>query len=152
VPSQTPLWPQETLPSSVQVLRGSGAPAGTSTHCPGDPGSAQLRQAPWQLLSQQTPSTHSADSHSVASPQDWPFFFLPQLPVTPGAPVKTHAWPVAQSASLEHAPLHAPVVQRYGEQSTNWAAWQLPFPSQARAVLRRVDPLQEVAPHGVVSG
>jgi hypothetical protein len=64
-------------------------------HRPGAPGRAQLRQAPEQALSQQTPSTHWFDLHSPAVVQTCPFCFGPHRLV-----VVLHAMPAAQSASL----------------------------------------------------
>jgi hypothetical protein len=41
----------------------------------------QLRQAPLHELSQQTPSTHWVEPHSLGSAQGTPFAFFPQVPV-----------------------------------------------------------------------
>jgi hypothetical protein len=113
LPSQTPLVWQDSLPLSVHVSLGSGAPLATFTHWPGDPGRPQLRQGPAQLFSQQTPSTHWVESHSVASAQGCPFFFLPHIPVLkPLTTVATHVCPSSQSASVRQDPLHAPFVHR----------------------------------------
>ncbi len=65
-PSQRPSVPQEEAGWATQVCRGSAAPAGTDVHEPIADGSAQVRQAPWQAPSQQTPSTQKPLEHSVA--------------------------------------------------------------------------------------
>jgi hypothetical protein len=66
--------------------------------------SAQLRQAPWQPVSQQTPSTQKPLPHSVLAAHDWPRLFGPQLPFT-------HACPARQSPSLAHRLMQAPPLQ-----------------------------------------
>ena len=96
---------------SVQVARGSGEPAATSTHWPSEPGRAQLRQAPWQVLAQQTPSTQLPDWQSLAALQVWPLLFCPQVPTF--APLlKAQELPEAQSLSLVQVPVQAPATQR----------------------------------------
>jgi hypothetical protein len=75
--------------------RVSSFPTAIAMQSPGEPGSAQLRQAPVQALSQQTPSTHWFDLHSPAVVHIWPFCFGPHRLV-----VVLHAIPMAQSASL----------------------------------------------------
>jgi hypothetical protein len=55
-------------------------------------GSAQLRQAPAQRLSQQTPSMQLPLLHSPPCWQDWPIGLRPQLPLR-------QTLPVTQSAS-----------------------------------------------------
>jgi hypothetical protein len=57
LPSHLPFLPHDDGFSSTQTARGSALPAAMATQRPGVPGSAQLRQAPVQALSQQTPST-----------------------------------------------------------------------------------------------
>jgi hypothetical protein len=52
-----PFFPHDDAFSSTQTPRGSALPAAIATQRPGEPGSAQLRQAPVQALSQQIPST-----------------------------------------------------------------------------------------------
>jgi hypothetical protein len=90
-PSHRPFVPHDTLPRSLQPLRGSTALAATFRHRPGEPGRLQLRQAPPQALSQQTPSTHWLDSQSLGAVQGTPGFVFPQLPfVVPFKEVVTH--------------------------------------------------------------
>jgi hypothetical protein len=67
-------------------------------HLPSELGSEQLRQAPVQALSQQTPSTHWFDLHSLPFAQGCPFCLSPQLRFT-------QAKPLSQSASTLHAPV-----------------------------------------------
>jgi hypothetical protein len=140
-PSHLPLVPQLGAPLSLQVLRGSAFPAATIVHLPTEPVSAQLRQAPVQPLSQQTPSTHWPDLHSAPAPQGWPFSFSPQVPFR--QPV-----PPLQSLSTLHDPVHAACWQRNGAQSCKPGARQVPRPSQVVAVLSRV-PEQLAALHWV---
>jgi len=80
-PSHKPSVPQDSLPRSLQPLRGSAAPAATLKHWPGEPGRLQLRQAPPHELWQHTPSTHWSDSHSLGSVQGTPGFPFPHRPV-----------------------------------------------------------------------
>jgi hypothetical protein len=127
-PSHLPFVMQLAVPASWQVARGSALPAVTIVHFPSEPASAQLRQPPAHALSQQTPSTHCPDLHSLPLPQGCPFCFGPQLPLT-------QLIPTSQSASLWQVPVQAPVTQRNGEQSCRAGARQLPSPSQVAAVL-----------------
>ena len=152
-PSHKPSVPHDSLPRSLQPLRGSAAPAATLKHRPGEPGRLQLRQAPLHALSQQTPSTHCLDSQSLASLQDTPGFFCPHVPVVvPFCALATHWWPDSQSASLRHEALQAPFEQRNGAQSITWASRQVPCPSHTRAVFWVTFAAQLAAPHGVFSG
>jgi len=119
---------------------------------PGELGRLQVRHGPVQLLSQQTPSTHWVDSHSLESAQGCPFFRLPQTPaVTPFLLCCKHWCPSSQLASLAQFCTHAPLVQRNGEQSTSWESRQVPWPSHVRGVLS-TRPEQEDGPHTVFSG
>jgi hypothetical protein len=93
LPSHLPFVPQLGAFWSTQTLRMSGLPAATATQRPGDIGSAQLRQAPVQALSQQTLSTQWFEAHSLASAQAWPFCLGPQV-------LLTQAMPVSQSRSV----------------------------------------------------
>jgi len=81
-----PVWPQLVAPASLHTARVSAFPVPTIVHLPRDDGSAQLRQAPVQALSQQTPSTHCPDLHSAALPQLWPFCLGPQVWLTQAMP------------------------------------------------------------------
>jgi hypothetical protein len=110
------------------VARGSAPPAGIIVHFPSDPVSAQLRHPPVHEFSQQTPSTHWPDLHSVPFPHGCPFCFGPQLPFT-------QLIPTSQSVSLLHVPVHAPETQRNGEQSCSPGGRQVPSPSHVPAVL-----------------
>jgi len=112
--------------------------------CPGDVGSAQLRQPPTQALSQQTPSTQKPDWHSLALLQRWPSRFGPQLRLT-------HAMPSSQSASVAQLVAHAAVAQRNGWQSWIPAAPHTPRPSQVAGVFS-LFPAQLATLHGVSRG
>ena len=67
---------------SLHTRCGSSRPAGTSTQRPGDPVRAQLRHAPSQALSQQTPSTQKFDWHSSFALHETPLPLLPHDPLT----------------------------------------------------------------------
>jgi hypothetical protein len=97
--------PQDAAPWSVQVLRGSAAPAGTAAQRPIEDGSAQLLHAPAQASAQQTPSTQKLLAHSLAAAQAWPGGLGPQLP-------STQAWPGWHSSSFVHFVEQAAPLQR----------------------------------------
>jgi hypothetical protein len=118
---------QLAAPESRQLARGSALPAETIVHFPSEPVRAQLRQPPAHEFSQQTPSTHWSDLHSLPFPHGCPFCFGPQLPLT-------QAIPTSQSPSLWQVPVQAPETQRNGEQSCSPGARQVPSPSQVPAV------------------
>jgi hypothetical protein len=65
-PLQNPLCPQVSGSSLRQTPWGSFSPAGTGEHCPSCSGTLQATHAPVQLTLQQTPSTHSSESHSAS--------------------------------------------------------------------------------------
>ena len=81
-------------------------PAGVGAHRPIDEGRAQLRQAPPQAPSQQTPSTQKSLTHSVAAAQ--------RLSVAAwGRSFRSaQTCPATQSASLAQRAMHAPSLQR----------------------------------------
>lgn len=131
---------QALVPRSLQALRGSGSPAATLRQRPGEPGRLQLRQAPSQLLSQHTPSTHWPESQSSALAQAWPFLRFPQIPwVTPPTVLDTQAWPGSQTSLPLTSQLvsQAPLEQRKGAQSMSWGSRQLPRPSQVFGVFSK---------------
>jgi hypothetical protein len=129
-PSQTPSVPQVAAPLSVQVPRGSAAPAGAGVHRPIAEGSAQVRHAPWHASAQHTPSTQKVLAHSDPLAQLWPLAFGPQLPLT-------HAWPAVQSASLVHFVLHAPAAHLNGAHTCTPGGRHTPLPSHVPAVSSR---------------
>src|SRR5688572_12090719 len=86
-PLQAPSVSHALLPRSLQVPRGSGAPARARAQVPGTAPRAQDRQGPWQESAQQTLSTQKGLAHSTPAWQGWPSPFLPQLcamQTTPG--------------------------------------------------------------------
>ena len=152
MPSHSPFVKQEVAPRSWQVLCGSGALLATFKHRPGELGRLQLWQAPAQLFSQHTPSTHWFDRHSLGLAQDCPFCFGPQEPVvTPFTVFSTHWFPGAQSESSLQTVAHAVLVQRKGEQSRGWELPQVPLPSQVRGVFS-TRPEQDDGPHTMSFG
>jgi hypothetical protein len=108
-------------------------------HLPGDEGRAQLLQAPVHALSQQTPSTHWPDLHSLALLQLCPFCLGPQVWFT-------QAMPLSQSSSVLQEMVQDAAVQRKGEQFVRPGARQVPRPSQVAAVFSRF-PAQTGAMH-----
>jgi hypothetical protein len=112
------------------MARGSAFPAPIGVHLPGEDGNAQLRHAPVHALSQQTPSTHWPDLHSLGLPQLWPFCLGPQVPFT-------QAMPASHSLSALQLTVHAPAEHAKGEQLVSAAARQVPSPSQVAALLSR---------------
>ena len=80
-------------------------PAGVGVHLPIDEGRAQLRQAPPQAPSQQTPSTQKLLMHSPAVAHGCPLGLGPQLPFW-------QTCPLTQSASLAQRAMHAPSPHR----------------------------------------
>ena len=64
-PSHLPFVEQAAAVMSWHTPRGSTLPAAIEVHLPGVDGSEQLRQAPVQAVSQQTPSTQWVERHSV---------------------------------------------------------------------------------------
>ena len=103
-PSHFPFVEHMAGVMSMQTPRGSALPAGIDVHLPGDEASEQLRQAPVQAVSQQTPSTQWVERHSVLAPQGAPVGLGPQRPFT-------QAWPESQSMSERQTLLHAPSAQ-----------------------------------------
>jgi hypothetical protein len=140
-PSHLPLVEQAAAVMSWQTVRGSALPAAIDVHLPGAEESEQLRQAPVQAVSQQTPSTQWVERHSVLAPQGAPFGLGPQRPFT-------HAWPESQSLSARQTLLHAPSAQLYGLQFCTPCGRQVPRPSQVPGVLRRV-PVHDGGMHWV---
>jgi hypothetical protein len=139
-----PVWPQLDAPASLHTARESAFPLPIIVHLPRDDGSAQLRQAPAQALSQHTPSTHCPDLHSLALPQLCPFCLGPQVRFT-------QAMPWSHSSSVLQMMVQAAAVQRKGEQFSSPGARHVPRPSQVAAVFRRF-PEQTGAMHWVSTG
>jgi hypothetical protein len=136
---------------SVQVLRGSAAPAVTNVHLPTEPASAQLRHPPVQAVLQQTPwppvvsTTQLLFWHCAFAVQGCPSTFGPQLPLT-------QAMPSAQSALVTHLELQAPLAHRKLPHSCVSGVWQVPRPSQVRGALADVEVTQVAAAQGVPEG
>jgi hypothetical protein len=126
---------------SWQTPRGSTLPAAIEVHLPGVDASEQLRHAPVQAVSQQTPSTQWVERHSVPIEQGWPFCLGPHRPLT-------QAWPVSQSASERQTLLHAPSTHLNGLQFCTPCGRQVPSPSQVPGVMRRV-PVHDGGMHWV---
>lgn len=136
---------------SVQVMRGSAAPAATKVHRPGALASAQLRHPPVQSVLQQMPGpvalsfTQWAFWHSELAEHGWPSSLGPQVPFM-------HAMPSLQSALVVHFELQAPFTHLNEPHSSVSAAWQVPRPSHELAVLTEVAVAQVAAPQGVPVG
>jgi len=98
---QAPAWhlpsvPHDAAPWSTHTAAGSGWPVGTGAQRPIEPASAQEKQAPVQLVAQQTPSAHCPDWHSLPVEQNAPFGLGPHEPCT-------QTLPLEQLASLPQA-------------------------------------------------
>jgi hypothetical protein len=118
---------------------------------PSEPGTAQLRQAPVQVVAQQTPSAQWPFTQSASAVQVWPSTFLPQVPTVP--PVATvQVCPGAQSAWLEQYSLQAPPVHAKFPQLNVLAVRQVPSPSQVRVDLPDVASTQTACPQAVLTG
>jgi hypothetical protein len=104
-PSHFPSKPQVDAGSVEHMLRGSSLPFATGVQVPRDDASAQLRQRPAQVWSQQTLSMQWLLAHSSAPTHGWPFVFLPQLPFW-------QACPAMQSLLLAQRLMQAPSTQR----------------------------------------
>jgi hypothetical protein len=136
---------------SLQTVCGSAPPAATLVHVPSEPATAQLLQAPVQVVAQQTPSAQWALTQSPSAVQDCPFTFCPQLPsFCPLAIVQ--ACPGAQSLVEVHSSLHAPFAQAKLPQEKAFGCKQVPSPSHVRAEVPEVGPRQVASPQGVLAG
>ena len=83
----------------------------------------QLRQAPPQAVSQQTPSTQKFDWHSLAAAHGWPGSLGPHAPFT-------QARPTSQSAFVVQWAVQAPVTHRKGLQGSVLGAVHIPVALQ----------------------
>jgi hypothetical protein len=136
---------------SLQTACGSAPPAAIDVHVPSEPGTAQLRQAPVQVVAQQTPSAQCPFTQSASAVHVWPSTFLPQVPTL--LPVgMVHVCPGAQSAWLEQYSVQAPVVQAKLPQLNVLAARQVPSPSQVRVDFPEVGSTQTACPQAVLTG
>jgi hypothetical protein len=124
------------------MARGSAFPATTEVHVPRVLGSEQLRQAPLQSVSQQTPSTQWLLSHAASPVQGLPMLILPHDPFL-------QRCPISQSASTLQSTLHAPSRHRFGLQLATPGGLHVPAPSQTPGRLRRTGPAHEGARHCV---
>lgn len=136
---------------SVQVRRGSAAPAATIVHRPRVPASAQLLHPPVQSVLQQMPGpvgvsfTQWAFWHSEFAVHGWPSSLGPQVPFM-------QAMPSLQSALVVHFELHAPFTHLKDPHSKVSGGWQVPRPSHELAVLTEVALAQVAAAQGVPAG
>jgi hypothetical protein len=137
VPVQAPVFPQGALVDLAHWPLGAAAPAGRFVQVPALPVTLQDWQVPQAGDAQQTPSTQlSPLRQSVVAPQACPWrFLLPHRLV-----FESQMFGARQSPSLLQAvlqlvdPLHA-----NGAQLVVLAFWQVPLPSQVRALVW-VDP------------
>ena len=121
-PSQTP---PHAEPSVVHLGRApTGAPA-LAEHVPSEPGRLHCSHCPAHGPSQQTPSTHGPDAHSLLDAHDAPLTFADAQ--TPVAFVQKS--PTAQSASIAHFVLHAVAPQVSAPHDPGTAGEHAPAPS-----------------------
>lgn len=79
-PSHLPSVEHIAAVRSLQTPCGSAPPAAIEVQDPSAPATAQLRQAPVQVVAQQTPSAQWAFTQSASAVHDWPSTFFPQVP------------------------------------------------------------------------
>jgi hypothetical protein len=135
----------------LQTPCGSAPPAAIEVQVPSEPGTAQLRQAPVQVVAQQTPSAQCALMQSASAVQDWPGTFRPQVPSElPGGIVQL--CPGAHSAGPEQYSVQAPFAQAKFPQLNVLAVRQVPRPSQVCVDLPEVASTQTACPQAVLTG
>ena len=127
------------------MRRGSALPAAMDVHLPSVATSAQLRQAPVQSESQQTPSAQWPFTQSAFAVQALPSLILPH-------DLLTHAWPDSQSASTTQSLRHSPPAHRFGLQLATPGGLHVPWPSQTPGKLRRTAPAHVGARHWTSAG
>jgi hypothetical protein len=128
-PSQVPSVAQLEGGCGRHPPRVSAPPAAIGLQRPGCVPAEQVRQAPSQASSQQTPSLQMPLAHWLAPPHGWPRPLGPQLP-----PVQAGASPL-QSAALPQLPVQAPLLHWNGAQLTEPPALHAPRPSQRLAAI-----------------
>jgi hypothetical protein len=141
-PSHRPLVPHDGAPMSLHMPRGSVLPMTMGVHFPRDAASEQLRHAPAQGMSQQTPSTQLPLWQSAFAPQAFPSLILPHF-------LLTHWCPGSHCASVVHSIVQAPSAHRKGAQLATPGGWHVPAPSHTPGRLRRSGPAHEGAMHCV---
>jgi hypothetical protein len=122
-PSQNPVLPQLAAPWSVHCPVGSWPPLAIERHAPRLPTIAHDRQRPSHAVAQQTPCAQTPLAQSDAAKHAAPFGLRPHEP-----PSQTAGG--AQSRSLPHADLQAPVPQANGKHELGTGVTQAPAPSQ----------------------
>src|SRR6185312_2898270 len=132
VPVQVPVLPQGALVDLAHWPAGAAAPAGRLVQVPALPVTLQAWQVPQAVEPQQTPSTQLRPvRQSPVALQVWPCRFLLPHRLVFGSQLN----PEAQSASVLHAVLQLVVpLQVNGAQLVVPAVWQVPLPSQVRAL------------------
>jgi hypothetical protein len=135
----------------MQTPCGSAPPAAIDVQVPSEPGTAQLRQAPVQVVAQQTPSAQCPFTQSVSVVQVWPSTFCPQVPTVPPAGI-VQLCPGAQSAWVEQYSVQAPLAQAKFPQLNVFAVRQVPRPSQVCVDLPEVRSTQTAGPQAVLTG
>jgi hypothetical protein len=151
MPSHLPSVPHIAAVRSLQTACGSAPPAAIGVQAPSEPGIAQLRQAPVQVVAQQTPSAQCPLMQSASAVQDWPGTLGPQDPTELPVGI-VHACPGAQSAWVEQLSVQAPRAQAKLPQLKVLAGRQVPRPSQVCVDLPEVASTQVAAPQAVLTG
>jgi hypothetical protein len=150
-PSHLPSVAHIAAVVSLQTPCGSAPPAAIDVQVPSEPGTAQLRQAPVQVVAQQTPSAQCPFTQSASAAQVWPSTFFPQVPsVAPAGIVQL--CPGAQSAWLEQYSVQTPPVQAKFPQPNVLAVRQVPRPSQVCVDFPEVASTQTAGPQAVLTG
>jgi hypothetical protein len=135
-PSQVPSVAQLLGGWAMHMPRVSAPPAAIRLQRPGCVPAAQVRQAPAQASSQQTPSLQMPLAHWLAPLHAWPRPLGPQLPF-----MQAGASPV-QSSAVWQLPVQAPLLHWNGAQLTEPPCLQDPSPSQRLAATRVLSVLQ----------
>ena len=102
-------------------------------------------QAPLQTMSQQTPCWQVPEAHSLASVQEAPMTFLPQIVPLQTLPVEQSAFERQLFKQVPAAP-HA-----YSLHDTAPAAAQVPAPSQCQGAAPTEPPTGQVASLQIVA-
>jgi hypothetical protein len=150
-PSHLPSVEHIAAVRSLQTPRGSAPPAVIMVQVPSEPATAQLRQAPVQVVAQQIPSTQFPSTQSAATVQVCPSTFWPQVPtVLPVGMVQ--ACPGAQSAAVVQDSLQAPVAQAKFPHMKPCGERQVPRPSQVRVEFPETESTHAAGAHGLLAG
>lgn len=150
-PSHLPSVPHIAAVRSLQTPCGSAPPAAIDVQVPSEPGTAQLRQAPVQVVAQQTPSAQCPFTQSASALQVWPSTFFPQVPTVLPAGI-VQLCPGAHPAWLVQDSVQAPLAHAKFPQVKVLAVRHVPRPSQVWVDLPEMASTQVAGPQAVLMG